>query len=183
MTTTHSPAEPRLRPLGARDAADVLAAFTSASDMARQGDVTDLTTAVTYLEGLLAAGRQLAFGVTVDDRVVGVVGITLDPTNRNGWFWYWMHVAYRGRGWTARAAATVADWALGEGGLQRLELGHRVNNPDSHGVALAAGFVREGTERRKLLMDGERVDVATYGRLADDPAPKIARLSLSTTPA
>ncbi len=144
MTGQPSPAEPRLRPLRARDAADVLAAFASAADMERQGEVTDLASAVAYLERLVGEGRHLPFGVTIDDRVVGVVGITLDPANRNGWFWYWMHAAFRGRGWTARAAATVADWALTSGELDRLELGHRVNNPASERVALAAGLRPRG---------------------------------------
>lgn len=176
--TYPSHAEPTLRPLRADDAPDVLAAFVSAEDMARQGDVTDLASAVAYLQRLLAEGQHVPFAVIWDDRVVGVVGITLDAANRNGWFWYWMHAAHRGRGWTSRAAAMVANWALSDGGLERLELGHRVNNPASERVALAAGFVREGVERRKLLVEGERVDVVTCGRLADDPEPVIAELSL-----
>ena len=178
MTGAPSTAEPRLRPLRSSDAPEVLAAFASRTDMARQGDVTDLPTAAAYLTRLLGEGRHLAFGVVIDDRVVGVVGITLDPDNRNGWFWYWMHAAFRTRGWTSRAAATVADWALADGGLDRLELGHRVNNPASARVALAAGFVREGMQRRKLLVADERWDVVTYGRLADDPQPAIAPLKL-----
>ncbi|MGQ4537763.1 GNAT family N-acetyltransferase [Dermabacteraceae bacterium P7074] len=49
-----------------------------------------------------------------------------------------------------------------------MELGHRANNPASGGVARAAGFVQEGVEREKFLVNGERVDVYTYGRLASD---------------
>ena len=78
----------------------------------------------------------------------------------------------RGRGWTSRAAATVADWALDHEGLERLELGHRVNNPASGHVARSAGFIKEGTERAKFLIDGQRIDVDTYGRLTTDPRPK-----------
>lgn len=179
MSVTHSPVEPRLRPLRADDAADVLAAFTSAADMARQGDVSDLASAVSYLQRLLGEGRHAVFGIVLDDRVVGGVGLTLDPANRNGWFWYWMHAAFRGRGWTSQAAATVADWALTDGGLDRLELGHRVNNPGSERVALAAGFVREGVERGKLLVDDDRIDVVSYGRLPHDPWPTVTRLPLA----
>ena len=54
----------------------------------------------------------------------------------------------------------------------RLELGHRVNNPESGAVAVAAGFVKEGTERAKFLVDGERIDVHTYSRLRTDPWPE-----------
>lgn len=78
----------------------------------------------------------------------------------------------------SRAAATVADWALAEGGLDRLELGHRVNNPASGAVARAAGFVHEGTERRRFLVDGERIDVDTYGRLRSDLAPRFEPIEM-----
>ncbi len=76
------------------------------------------------------------------------------------------------------AAVTIADWALNQGGVYRLELGHRVNNPESGGVARAAGFIREGLEREKFLVNGERIDVLTYGRLATDPVPEGPRLTI-----
>lgn len=113
--------------------------------------------------------------------LVGLVAVTVDRNNLNGWFWYWTSVHGRGRGWTSAAAATVADWALSEGGLFRLELGHRVNNPASGAVARAAGFVKDGTERGKFLIDGQRIDVDTYSRLATDPPGTARRLHLLTT--
>ncbi len=97
--------------------------------------------------------------------------VSVDAQNLSGWFWYWMTADARGQGWMKRAAATVADWALSLRGLQRLELGHRVNNPASGAIARAAGFVQEGTERGKFLIDGARIDVDTYGRLRTDPFP------------
>lgn len=90
---------------------------------------------------------------------------------------------HRGRGVAARGTATVAHWALGGGGLERLELGHRVNNPESGVVARAAGFVLEGRERGKFLIDGERIDVLTYGRLRSDPDPAPRALPLEVSPA
>ena len=171
--------DPELRPLRASDAGDVLAAFGAASDMSRQGDVTGPRSALAYVERLTEArGPHLAFAVVHSGRLVGLVGITVDAGNRNGWFWYWMHAGFRGRGWTSRAAATVADWALTDGGLQRLELGHRTNNPSSGAVARAAGFIQEGLERSKLLIDGERLDVVAYSRLPTDPRPTVRRLRL-----
>src|SRR5699024_8988864 len=104
--------------------------------------------------------------------------VNVQEENRSGWFWYWMSDGARGRGWMRRAAATVADWALTRRGLQRLELGHRVNNPASGAVAGAAGFVREGTEREKFLIAGDRIDVATYGRLLSDPWPQFEPLAM-----
>ena len=161
---------PSLRRLRPGDAADVLAAFASNPDMARQGDVTTPEEAEQYVARLLDPPHR-PWVIDDGERLVGLVCVTVDAPNRSGWFWYWMTDAARGRGWMARAAATVAEWALTEGGLERLELGHRVNNLASGAVARAAGFVKEGTERQKFLIDGRRIDVDAYGRLRSDPQP------------
>lgn len=185
MTTPYA-----LRGVRAGDADAVLEAFGSAPDMAPQGDVVDLASAQKYVQWLRGPSRR-AFAVThaasgSGDRMVGVVALTVDDLNRNGWVFYWVHAAHRGRGVTARATATVADWALrgppDGGGFERLELGHRVNNPASGGVARAAGFVQEGHERGKFLLHNERIDVLTYGRLRDDPWPTTEQLPLRTDP-
>lgn len=42
----------------------------------------------------------------------------------------------------------------------------------------AAGFVREGTERAKFLVHGERIDVDTYGRLRSDRFPEVDVLEM-----
>lgn len=159
----------RLRPT---DADAVHLAFAANTDMARQGDVATRSDAENYV-AIFAnpASSHEAWAVSERDRLVGLVCVTVDEENRSGWFWYWMTDAARGRGWMGRAAATVAEWALTARGLERLELGHRVNNPASGAVALRAGFVKEGTEREKFLVDGERIDVDTYGRLRSDPSP------------
>ncbi|MDO4887748.1 MAG: GNAT family protein [Actinomycetaceae bacterium] len=162
----------RLRPLRAGDAEAVLDAFASAPDMARQGAVGDLAQAREYVERLADPASDVwAVAVCEGDRLAGLVCIGVDADNLLGWFWYWMTASRRGRGWTSLAARSVANWALSDGGLERLELGHRVNNPASAGVAAAAGFVLEGWERAKFLVDGERIDVLTYGRLRSDPVP------------
>lgn len=163
-----------LRPIRVEDAEAVLDAFASAPDMARQGTVRDLRSAQGYVGWLRSQGRH-SLAVTVGGRMVGLVAATVDEPNRTGWVFYWMHAAHRGTGVTSRAVATFADQLLApapEGpGLERLELGHRANNPASGRIALAAGFVQEGCERQKFLLDGERIDVLTYGRLTTDPRP------------
>lgn len=164
--------DPELRRPRPGDAAAVLAAFRSNADMARQGDVTTLAEAQAYVGRLVAADSpHEAWALSSGDELVGLVCITVDDANRNGWFWYWTADGARGRGWTSRAAATIADWAINERGLERLELGHRANNPASGAVARSAGFVYEGTERAKFLVDGNRIDAHTYGRLYSDPDP------------
>lgn len=168
-----------LRPVQQTDAPAVLRAFASSDDMARQGVVTTADEAQTYVDRLIAAGGpHRAFAIDVGATLVGLVTVSIDTANRNGWFWYWMHIDHRAHGLTSEAAATVAQWALTDGGCERLELGHRADNPASRGVAMAAGFVQEGCERAKFLIDGQRIDVLTYGRLQSDPEPATERLPL-----
>lgn len=127
---------------------------------------------------LEAGSSHEAWAIVEADELIGLIGVTVDEENRSGWFWYWMTHRARGRGLTRRAAAAVAEWALTERGLERLELGHRADNPASGAVARGAGFVREGAERGKFLIDGQRIDVETYGRLRADPAPEFDTLPL-----
>lgn len=181
---TESGTEARLRPLTISDVDDVLGAFRSSEDMARQGNVTSLQEAHEYVEALIdLTGSHQPWGITLEGQVIGLVCVTVDEENLNGWFFYWMALEGRGRGWVKRAAATVADWALSQGGLFRLELGHRVNNPGSGAVARAAGFVKEGTERAKFLVNGERIDVDIYSRLRTDPWPHYCPLVMQQTSA
>lgn len=171
-----------LRAVRAADAPAVLDAFLSAPDMARQGGVRTLEQAQDQVAWLLSSQRRATAIVDADDRLIGLVAISVDEENRSGWFFYWLHAAHRGRGLACRAAVSVADRALtpsaeGGWGLERLELGHRVNNPASAAVARSAGFVEEGLERGKFLIDGKRLDVRTCGRLRSDPPPPVAGLS------
>lgn len=165
-----------LRPVRADDASAVLAAFASHPDMRRQGDVDSLEDAERQVRWMLADNLRATAIVDADDVLVGQVSIMIDTLNRSGWVSYWMHAGHRGLGLMSRSVVAACDRALlpeadGGWGLERLELGHRVNNPASGAVAAAAGFVREGRERGKFLMDGERIDVIIYGRLPSDPAP------------
>ncbi len=150
----------------------MLSAFRSNPDMARQGDVSTLAEAERYASRLMEpASPHEAWAIVADDALVGLVCVSVDEESRSGWHWYWMTDAVRGRGWTSAAASTIAQWALTTRGLERLERGHRVNNPASGGVARRAGFVREGIEREKFLVGGQRIDVDIYGRLGSDPSP------------
>lgn len=176
-----------LRPLRDQDAPAVLSAHLSAPDMARQGTVATLEEAREQVGWLLDASRRSTAVADGKDQLVGLVAVSVDEENLLGWFFYWLHADHRGQGLASRAAAAVAAQALtpvagGGWGLERLELGHRVNNPASQAVARAAGFVQEGTERGKFLLDGERIDVLTYGRLRTDPEPATPHLAWWSRP-
>ncbi|MFF2604641.1 GNAT family N-acetyltransferase [Arthrobacter koreensis] len=173
-----------LRPWLPDDAASLLAAVQATPDLDTQMDrlaVDDLDAAEAYIRSDLRFhpdDGMCSFAVEVDGRAVGNIGLGhIDHRHRTGWLSYWISRDSRGLGLAGRAAAGVADWALHDLNLFRIELGHRVNNPASCAVAQRAGFLPEGIERSKLEYGGVRFDVETHARLATDPA---AALDLPT---
>ncbi|MEJ7649020.1 MAG: GNAT family protein [Nakamurella sp.] len=170
-----------LRPWRITDAAALLAIFAASDDLRTQypSPVTTLSEAEACLEKMLAwdASRKNAAivpGPDHDGAPVGNVAVTgVEFRHGTGWVSYFSSATVRGQGLVSRSCAALTTWALDPAGLglERLELGHRLNNPASGVIALWSGFVREGTERAKLRYDDERFDVATYGRLRSDPVP------------
>ncbi|MFV0320031.1 MAG: GNAT family N-acetyltransferase [Microbacterium sp.] len=159
------------RELRADDAERVLDAFVSdAAEMSRQGDVHDLATACGYVSRM-RENPDMRTLVAVDDAdlLLAFAAVSVDHDNANGWLFYWAHPDARRRGITSQLVRALADRELGEGGLHRLELGYRANNPGSAAVAHAAGFVQEGLEREKFLVNGTRIDVVAAARLKTDP--------------
>lgn len=176
-----------LRPWVAGDAPALLRAATSSADLAAQFGGT-------LPETLDDARRAIAEGLRSDEQArnwaiirggepVGNVGLSaIEFRHGTAWASYWLREDARGSGLAARALASVAQWAF-DAGLERLELGHRVNNPASCAVATRAGFAAEGVERAKLRYGNERFDVETHARLASDPPPDVALLALDAAAA
>jgi RimJ/RimL family protein N-acetyltransferase len=78
---------------------------------------------------------------------------------------YWTAPGARGAGVCSRAVAAVADWALGDAGFHRLELGHSTVNEASCRVALRAGFVQEGIRRDALQHEDGWHDMHLHARV------------------
>ena len=183
-----------LRPWRVTDAGDLLRAVQSADDLDVQvgGTLASESDARRWLEFAGAGWSETRpnyrfFAIVSDGVAVGNVGIgSIDWAHRNGWFSYWLADAVdgaslRGQGITTRSCTAVANWALSDFGLFRLELGHRTNNPASCVVATKAGFVVEGLERQKLQYGDERFDVETHARLATDPVPPEDGVAFATS--
>ncbi|MFD6973070.1 GNAT family N-acetyltransferase [Streptomyces sp. NPDC059949] len=163
-----------LRGWASRDAVSVMTAFADPL-MRGQADVpVDSARAaerwITARGDDWAADSAFSFAVVDgEDTVLGQVSVgAVNRRHSTGWVSYWTTAAARGKGVASLACRTLADWALHDADLFRLELGHRVNNPASCRVARAAGFSVEGRQRQKLAYDGIRYDVELHARLATD---------------
>jgi RimJ/RimL family protein N-acetyltransferase len=76
--------------------------------------------------------------------------------------------AARGRGIATRALRLVTDYALGEVGLDRVQLLIGSDNTPSLRVAERCGYLREGVFRSYYLKPGRRIDTVVYSCLPGD---------------
>jgi RimJ/RimL family protein N-acetyltransferase len=119
-------------------------------------------------------GSRAGFAVIdeADGRFLGMAAlVTLDLDGRQAEAGYIVSPQARGRGVASRALTLLTDWALGELGLERVELRITDGNEASMRVAEKCGYVREGVLRSVHFKQGERSDVVVYSRLADDRPP------------
>jgi RimJ/RimL family protein N-acetyltransferase len=102
-------------------------------------------------------GNVSLFAIDTDDRVAKIG--------------YRVLASARGRGVARQMVDAVTRWAFESRGLMRVQLEHSVHNEASCRVAVAAGFVHEGTTRSAYAVPGSDVrdDCHIHGRLPGDP--------------
>jgi ribosomal-protein-alanine N-acetyltransferase len=90
---------------------------------------------------------------------------------------YWLVAEGRGGGRATRAVRLASGWALGEGGIARIQLWAEPENLASQRVAARSGYQREGILRKYDEIGGRRVDSVMFSLLPEDltdPAPQRA---------
>jgi RimJ/RimL family protein N-acetyltransferase len=118
---------------------------------------------------LWASARTANFAVTeqATSTFLGVVGIIgADHASRRAGTGYWTARWGRGRGITTRAVRLAADWALTEGGLQRLQAEVEQSNPASTRVIESAGFVRADLPELQEELKGSLRTFVVWERFA-----------------
>ena len=175
-----------------RDDADALADIYDRADadlLSNLPDDRSLTGAQTWLEWVRGAEEQgsvAAFAIVRGDLtpVGNVMAAAIEERHSTAWISYWLDPSVRGHGLAAAGLRSLVDHLHDELGIYRLELGYRVNNPASGGVAKSAGFFVEGRERERLLYDGFRFDTEACARLSGDQRGSGRRLPVraSSTP-
>jgi RimJ/RimL family protein N-acetyltransferase len=169
-----------LRPWSVEDAADVHAIMAEPAMHALLPlpDPYTRADAEAFVTDLGVRGRQDGTAVPCarverdTGRLVGAAELQLPGARQlSGEIGYWVAVAAQGRGYSAEAARTLANWGFAHG-LGRAEIYCSVSNMASVKTALNAGFRLEGVLRDKIQTPNGRADGAVFGRLArDDGAP------------
>ena len=99
------------------------------------------------------------------DELLGAIEVRLGEIGSIG---YWIAKEARGRGVATRATRLLAEWAVTEGGVQRLELTTHPENVASQRVAEKAGFTREGVLRSHIRFPEGRRDSVIFSLLPAD---------------
>ena len=112
-------------------------------------------------------------------RFAGMIGYLYhDWTDLRTEIGYWLRKGLQGRGIMTRAVKTLADFALRNLALNRVEIRAATDNRRSRAIPERLGFVQEGVLRQAAWLDGRFVDLAVYARLRKDPPGPEAPRSL-----
>lgn len=142
----------RLRPSAERDIPEILIAYEDDRHLherlgeRRPPSGADLGRASEQAQDDWAAGRRAAFSVTPEgsDTCVGQVILAgLGDERRRAQAIVWLAPGARGRGWGMAALRLATAWALGDGGVDRVEAEVPVEATGLLRLAQAAGLRRE----------------------------------------
>jgi len=163
-----------LRPFDVADAAVVqrLAGDPAIAD-------TTLNIPHPYLDGMAeqwirsgaaawAKRSGVAFAVTEDGELRGVITMKVDARSRCGELGYWIGQPFWGRGLATEAVRVILDFGFRELGLNRIQASHLSRNPSSGRVMEKAGMVREGVHRERFLKNDRFEDAVEYAILRRD---------------
>ncbi|PTL81257.1 GNAT family N-acetyltransferase [Vitiosangium sp. GDMCC 1.1324] len=111
-----------------------------------------------------------------DDRVVGTCTLSdLNAQNQRASLGYAVNRAHWGQGYGREAVSRVVEFGFTSLELHRLEADVDPRNTSSIQVLARLGFKREGYQRERYLLNGERQDAVLYGLLRPEWQPAPAR--------
>ncbi|WP_203988725.1 GNAT family N-acetyltransferase [Sphaerisporangium rufum] len=162
-----------LRPFGPRDAAQARAIIEAGVEVlppGAPGHVSGISQWLSYgVHELWRSGQGVNLAMEEGGTIVGALSLFRTVwgagTSEVG---YGVHPAHRGRGLAPEAVTGLAEWALTEGGLRRIELRANLDNTASLRVAEKAGFTREGVLRGGGFEHDGPHDLVIFGLLAAD---------------
>lgn len=131
-------------------------------------------------EEWLAAGKQAIWAITLNDQIVGAMGLKIVAAHHRAEVGYWVARAAWGDGVATEALRAVIAHGFDVMGLHRIEAHHFPENPSSGRVMEKAGMTREGHIRGVVFREGVPRDNVAYGILRTDPRPS-GRGSLTVT--
>ena len=130
-------------------------------------------------ERLAEDDLSLAIARADTEEAVGLIAVRKAPQEGVAGLVFWVRPGHRRRGLATRAVWLVTGHALDAMAVARLEAWVQPADHVAAGVLRRCGFLREGLLRSFLVVDGLRVDVHVYSRLARELSPYVARSAAS----
>ncbi|TFB19240.1 N-acetyltransferase [Filobacillus milosensis] len=136
----------------------------------------DKTTEVTHTKDYIkmskkmyAEDKGLNCVVLYRGEICGVAGFNeLDWTNKIAYIGYWLGEGFTGKGIMTRAAGALTDYAIGELGMNKVDIRAAEGNSASRGVPERLGFTQEGRIRCAEWLYDHYVDHIVYGMLKNE---------------
>lgn len=125
---------------------------------------------IASLAGKYLLGEEVNFAIVLkcESRLIGAVGLMLEPEHRRAELGYWIGRDYWGRGYATEAARTVLEYGFRELDLRRVVAHHMSHNPASGRVLEKLGMTHEGRLRQHILKWGELEDIELFGILKSE---------------
>jgi len=141
---------------------------------------TDKEETLRFLERIesdLVSEKAITWGVRSRDEFCGIFSIiNILRSHRalrydRGELAYWCSPEHQLKGIMTEAGRSVIEFAFIKLGLNRLVVGHHLNNVASQKLIERLGFKPIGIEHQAFIKDGPWIDIRTYELLARDYSP------------
>jgi RimJ/RimL family protein N-acetyltransferase len=93
----------------------------------------------------IAKGHSLYWAITLpgEDRLLGVIGVTLEHSHDRAELHFWLHKDHRGKGYMTEVARRIVDYVFRDLKMNRLDVNHLNVNLASQRVIEKCGFKLE----------------------------------------
>ena len=127
--------------------------------------------AVEWIGKASSSKPETHFAITIDDEVVGGIGLELaDPARTTvskhlGELGYWLGEKFWNHGIMTEAVIGFTDWCFASLNVIRVQAAVYERNLASARVLTKAGFQFEGTQRARYYKDGELIDGLMFAQI------------------
>ncbi len=111
---------------------------------------------------------RFAIVLPIAERLIGGIGLRIDPGHPRAELGYWLGIPYWGRGYATEAGRAVLRYGFETLGLHRIYASAFRENSVSAKVLCKLGMQHEGCLRQHVLKWGRFIDLEMYGILRSE---------------
>lgn len=158
-----------LRPMRLRDVVEVYE-YSQDEEWARYFSPHTLEYVETFVANNVTSPWETdaRFSIVLDSKVVGGIGLTIEPDQKRAELGYSLAREHWGKGYVPEAAREVVRWGFEDLGLGKIYSHAHAGNQRSWRVMEKLGMTREGLLRGHSITKGERTDDVYYGLLREE---------------